>query len=334
MELAAKYWLSLSEEQRPHQRLLLHHAFTLARYDSSVDIRDRARFLRHLLNVHGLAFPTGRTSKDSDPLPTASSDAEEQLPVPPAGMVSEGEKTNREVSGHVRGRVNNNQDRLTNQEVVRRLLLRPKPVPRPPEIAPDRASFLVGTMSHMANHTAPGYQALPEFGAPREAYGIGTDGNDGRGTVGDVRRPSDEVGSEGSEYSGSYESSDGESGSGSGASETEGDLASEAGQGLRDENLTGSVSASLPEGRSEPAHSLDSNVERQRENANGAYEGRTDQELLRKDNPPSNDGKNALLGGSAAPNFVSDLLSAQDLESWLGSLTVSGSESEVKTVTG
>ncbi|GAQ85841.1 adapitin protein complex [Klebsormidium nitens] len=326
LELASKYWLSLSEGQRPHERLLLHHAFTLAKYDSSVDIRDRARFLRRLLNAHDLAFPTERTPSESQPPPTASSEIEKQPLELGAGLGSDGKENDQDFRGQVSGRVNDDQDRLADQEVVRNLLLRPKPASRPPEIAPDRSAFLVGTMSHEANHTAPGYQALPEIGAPREAYGIGTDGKDGSEMVGETRQVSDELRSESSEYSGSYESSDGDSGSGSGASESEGYPTSEAGHGSKEEGVEPSVRASFLERSLDSGQSSDPNVVRQGRTANGAYDGGTEQKLLPKDAASSNEGQEALTGGKpskSAGNFVGDLLSANDLESWLGSLRVS-----------
>lgn len=47
-------------------------------------------------------------------------------------------------------------------KLAKQLLLVPKSPPLLPALAPDRSSFLPGTMSHIVNHNAPGYMALPE----------------------------------------------------------------------------------------------------------------------------------------------------------------------------
>jgi hypothetical protein len=350
--------------------------FTLARYDSNVDIRDRGRFLRHLLEVSGLGFVTGRISTRSEPASTSGVSAEgnghEERPRGASSIsdrvwddqgltnqVTDGQPLNVGDNQRLDDPVSDNHrstdvvmdkqgvaNEVNAEQLVQKILLRAKPAPNLAQIVPDRASFLVGTMSHIVNHTAPGYQALPEFGASLGGLGIESEESTASRAGFDSGKATEETGaaSESSKYSGSYGSSDGETEEGSGSEAASEDLGSTEGSASGGDGgieggvsrfegegqTTGGTALSQPSGKILLSEALTKFGTKERA-ATGAEQEKKIGEVGQGDVPrPEGDGTGVGFGvrvrSSAVQDFVGDLLSTDDLENWLGSLTVSGDQ--------
>ena len=108
---------------RPEVKLLLEYVLNLARWDTDVDIRDKARMLRGLTldgKLDGLKV--GAPADSEDPLePEEGTAAAEAM-----------------------------------------LLVRKKP-PVLAAPAPDRSAWTMGSLSHLMCHRAPGYEPLPDW---------------------------------------------------------------------------------------------------------------------------------------------------------------------------
>lgn len=360
----------MTPEQRPTEQSLLHHVFTLSRYDSNVDIRDRGRFLRHLLGVTGLGFVIGGTSRRSEPATISGSSAEGNGHEERPRGASSSPELIREDQGLI-DRVTDDQpltvgynQRLddpiidnhgstdvvmdkqgvttgvNDEQLVQRILLKAKPAPKPAQIVPDRASFLVGTMSHIVNHTAPGYQALPKFGASLGVFKVESEESTANFDSG---KATEETGpaSENSEYSGSYGSSNGETEEGSESEAASEDFGSTEGSASGGdggtekgvfriegkEQTTGGAALSQPSGKTRSSEALTEPGTKER-TVVGAEQGKKIGEVGQGNDPkPEGNGKRVGSGvgvqSSAVQDFVGDLLSTDDLENWLGSLTVS-----------
>lgn len=133
--------------------LVLEHTLNLGDQDKNNDIRDRARLLRQL--VLSQSFARRKTQPD---LAHRLQSLKIDDPATGSGTSEEPQDT-LQTNGHVPSQSNYAEalPRLAQQ-----LLLVPKSPPVLPALAPDRSSFLPGTMSHIVNHNAPGYMALPE----------------------------------------------------------------------------------------------------------------------------------------------------------------------------
>jgi hypothetical protein len=138
--------------------LVLEHTLNLGDQDTNNDIRDRARLLRQLVLSQSQRSPVDENRESYPDLAHRL----QSLGVDDHATNSGAEEEPQEKSGtngHVPFRLSK-ADMLP--KLAKQLLLVPKSPPLLPALAPDRSSFLPGTMSHIVNHNAPGYMALPE----------------------------------------------------------------------------------------------------------------------------------------------------------------------------
>lgn len=138
--------------------LVLEHTLNLGDQDTNNDIRDRARLLRQLVLSQSLPYSLGKKRESIPDLAhrlqslevddQAADSVTEEVPQETLGT-----------NGHVPFQLSK---AGMLPKLAKQLLLVPKSPPLLPALAPDRSSFLPGTMSHIVNHNAPGYMALPE----------------------------------------------------------------------------------------------------------------------------------------------------------------------------
>lgn len=121
LNLAAKLLLTNPKQTR----LLVQYVFTLARYDQNYDIRDRARFLTHLL------------------LPSASSTSS-------AAAAAGSEQQQQQQPHHL-------------QRHLKRIFFAPKPAPVLESSFKNRNHFLLGTLSSLSNVSCSGYEPLADW---------------------------------------------------------------------------------------------------------------------------------------------------------------------------
>lgn len=138
--------------------LVLEHTLNLGRQDLSNDIRDRARLLQQLVLSRARSSLLGKHKEES------SSDMAERLESlglhdPATDLATQ---TISENSGDFSPELTQDYKEDVFRKLARQILLVPKSPPVLPALAPDRSSFLPGTMSHIVNHHAPGYMPLPE----------------------------------------------------------------------------------------------------------------------------------------------------------------------------
>ena len=135
--------------------LVLEHTLNLGDQDKNNDIRDRARLLRQL--VLSQSHPGQNWESYSDLVHRVQSLG---IDDEATNFVTKEKPRGKSVTnGHVAFQLSK-ADMLS--KLAKQLLLVPKSPPSLPALAPDRSSFLPGTMSHIVNHNAPGYMALPE----------------------------------------------------------------------------------------------------------------------------------------------------------------------------
>lgn len=134
--------------------LVLEHTLNLGDQDPNNDIRDRARLLRQLVLPQSLPDPSGEKRSHSDLAQRLQSlEVNDQAP---DFLTQEKTRETLGSNGHAPFQ------RSKAEKLAKQLLLVPKSPPLLPALAPDRSSFLPGTMSHIVNHNAPGYMTLPE----------------------------------------------------------------------------------------------------------------------------------------------------------------------------
>lgn len=138
--------------------LVLEHTLNLGRQDLSNDIRDRARLLQQLVLSQARSSLLGKHEEES------SSDMTKRLHSlglhdPATDLATQ---TISENNGAFSPESTQDYKEDVFRKLAKQILLVPKSPPVLPALAPDRSSFLPGTMSHIVNHHAPGYMPLPE----------------------------------------------------------------------------------------------------------------------------------------------------------------------------
>jgi len=137
--------------------LVLEHTLNLGDQDMNSDIRDRARLLRQLVLSQSLPYPSGKKRESHPDLVHRL----QSLEVDQAANFVTQEEPQETLGTSVHVPFQLSKAEML-PKLAKQLLLVPKSPPLLPALAPDRSSFLLGTMSHIVNHNAPGYIALPE----------------------------------------------------------------------------------------------------------------------------------------------------------------------------
>ncbi|KAJ7516116.1 hypothetical protein O6H91_22G043400 [Diphasiastrum complanatum] len=155
--------------------LVLEYVLNLGIHDSNYDIRDRACMLRRLLiclprhisDVDRMDYAlslTESTNGSVDLIGKMSIDKGKKTLPEPMDTHLDGDPYYHDVSTYSfcsctgKGECSNV---LT--ELAKSILLFPKPVPVLPTLSAVSSRFLLGSMSHIVQHTAPGYRPLPDL---------------------------------------------------------------------------------------------------------------------------------------------------------------------------
>lgn len=137
---------------------VLEHTLNLGDQDTNNDIRDRVRLLRQLVLSQSHPRAVGKNPESYSDLAHRL----QSLGVDDQATNSAPQEEPQEKSG-TNGHVPSQLTKASMlSKLAKQLLLVPKSPPLLPALAPDRSSFLPGTMSHIVNHNAPGYMVLPE----------------------------------------------------------------------------------------------------------------------------------------------------------------------------
>ncbi|XP_024383635.1 AP3-complex subunit beta-A isoform X1 [Physcomitrium patens] len=161
LNCAAKIVLKLEEASasilKETATLVLEHTLNLSDLDTNNDIRDRARMLRRLVlpKSHVISQSKNREIHLDLAQQMQSLGVDNEA----TNVSNQEPKTVLGANGHATFQLSR-ADVLT--KLAKQLLLVPKAPPVLPALAPDRSSFLPGTMSHIVNHNAPGYTSLPK----------------------------------------------------------------------------------------------------------------------------------------------------------------------------
>ncbi|CAM6097008.1 unnamed protein product [Calypogeia fissa] len=147
---------------------ILDYVLKLAAVDLSYDIRDRARWYQGLLAFHLQKVSEEGTSVNrmniGDQL--LSLKLEETSTDPDLGTKRFYEGDEEGISNPVLPKMDDGKAGAQDKEAVllrfaKRVILAPKPAPILPPLAPQRSAFVAGSMSHIVLHRAPNYFPIP-----------------------------------------------------------------------------------------------------------------------------------------------------------------------------